>query len=181
MKSLSRVRLFATPWAVAHQAPLSMEFFRREYWSRLPFPSPGDLPDPGVEPGSPALQADPLPSEPPGKPHCNLDGAQKRDAAWKKPDHRVHRLTPFTWRSRKGRHWRWQSSDPRAVTESSTGTYGWFLVTDVPSLDLSAGHTNASIWQKPFDCILKQGYIFLIAYVNRISIKLIFYEKIYSM
>ena len=50
------------------QAPLSMEFSRQEYWSRLPFPSPGDLPDPGIEPGSPSLQADSLLSEPPGKP-----------------------------------------------------------------------------------------------------------------
>ena len=68
MKSLSRVRLFATPWSVAHQAPPSMEFSRQQYWSGLPFPSPGDLPDQGIEPGSPALQADALPSEPPGKP-----------------------------------------------------------------------------------------------------------------
>ena len=67
MKSLSRVRLFAIPWTVAHQAPLSMEFSRQEYWSELPFPSPRDLPDPGIEPRSPALQADALPSEPPGK------------------------------------------------------------------------------------------------------------------
>ena len=67
MKSLSRVRLFATPWTVAYQAPLSMEFSRQEYWSGLPFPSPGDLPDPGIESRSPALQADALPSEPPGK------------------------------------------------------------------------------------------------------------------
>ena len=57
-----------TPWAVAYQAPLFMEFSRQEYWSGLPFPSPGDLPDPGIEPGSPTLQADALPSEPPGKP-----------------------------------------------------------------------------------------------------------------
>ena len=57
-----------TPWTVAHQAPLSMRFSRREYWSGLPFPSPGDLPDPGNELGSPALQADSLPTEPPGKP-----------------------------------------------------------------------------------------------------------------
>ena len=68
MKSLSRVRLFATAWTVAHQAPLSMEFSRQEYWSGLPFPSPGDLLDPGIEPGSLALQADSLPSEPPRKP-----------------------------------------------------------------------------------------------------------------
>ena len=68
VKSLSRLRLFATPWTVAHQASTSMEFSRQEYWSGLPFPSPGDLPDPGIEPGSPALQADALPAEPPGKP-----------------------------------------------------------------------------------------------------------------
>ena len=53
VKSLSRVRLFATPWTVAHQDPLSMGFSRHEYWSGLPFPSPGDLPDPGINPGLP--------------------------------------------------------------------------------------------------------------------------------
>ena len=68
MKSLSRVRLFATPWTVAYQAPLSMGFSRQEPWSGLPFPSPGNLPDLGIKPGSPALQADALPSEPPGNP-----------------------------------------------------------------------------------------------------------------
>ena len=56
-----------TPWTVAQQAPLSMEFSRQEHWSRLPFPSPGNLPNPGMEPGSPALQAESLLSEPPGK------------------------------------------------------------------------------------------------------------------
>ena len=68
VKSLSHVRLFVTPWAVAHQASPSMGFSRQEYWSGLPFPSPGDLPDPGIELRSPALQADALTSEPPGKP-----------------------------------------------------------------------------------------------------------------
>ena len=63
-KSLSRVQLFATSWTVAYQAPLSMGFSRQEYWSGLPFPSPRDLPNPGIEPGSPALQTDFLPSEP---------------------------------------------------------------------------------------------------------------------
>ena len=63
VKLLSRVQLFATPWTVAYQAPLSMGFSRQEYWSGLPFPSPGDLPNPGIEPRSPALQADALPSE----------------------------------------------------------------------------------------------------------------------
>ena len=61
------VQLFATPWTVAHQAPLSREFFRQEYWSGLPFPSPGDLLDPRINLESPALQADSLASEPPGK------------------------------------------------------------------------------------------------------------------
>ena len=56
------------PWTVAHQAPLSMEFPRQEYWSVLPFPSAEDLSNPGIEPGSSVLQADSLPSEPPGKP-----------------------------------------------------------------------------------------------------------------
>ena len=69
VKSLSPVGLFATQWTVAYQAPPSMEFSRQEYWSRLPFPSPGDLPDPGIEPRSPTLQADASPSEPPGKPY----------------------------------------------------------------------------------------------------------------
>ena len=68
VKSLSHVRLFATPWTVAYQAPPFMGFSRQGYWSGLPFPSPGDLPDPGIEPGSPALEADALTSEPPGKP-----------------------------------------------------------------------------------------------------------------
>ena len=63
VKSLSRVRFFATPWTVAPQAPPSMGFSRQEYWSGLPFPSPRDLPDPGIEPRSPTLQADALPSE----------------------------------------------------------------------------------------------------------------------
>ena len=72
VKSLSRVQLFATPWTVAYQAPQSMGFSRQEYWSGLPFPSPGDLPNPGIEPGSPTLQADALPSEPPGKPQRQL-------------------------------------------------------------------------------------------------------------
>ena len=58
-----------TPWTVACQAPLSMGFSRQEYWSGLPCPSPGDLPDPGIKPASPALQAS-LPSEPPGKSVC---------------------------------------------------------------------------------------------------------------
>ena len=65
-------RLFVTSWTVAHQTPLSVEFSRQEYWSGLLFPSPEDLPDSGIEPGSLALQADSLLSEPPRKPHMCL-------------------------------------------------------------------------------------------------------------
>ena len=64
---LGRVWLFGTPWTIAHQPPLSMGFSRQQYWSGLPFLSPGDLPDPGIKPGCLALQADSLPSKPPGE------------------------------------------------------------------------------------------------------------------
>ena len=64
VKSLSYVQLFVTPWTVAYQAPPSMGFSSQEYWSGLSFPSPGDLPDPGIKPGSPTSQADALPAEP---------------------------------------------------------------------------------------------------------------------
>ena len=65
----SCAQLLMTPWSVACQAPMPMEFSMQEYWSGLPFPSPGDLPNPGIEPRSPALQAGALTSEPPGKPY----------------------------------------------------------------------------------------------------------------
>ena len=95
VKLLSPVWLFATPWTIAHQALPSMGFSRQEYWSGLPFPSPGDLPNPGIELRSPTLQADALTSEPPGKPKQYQDGATwngalqlifcgKCDASWKK-------------------------------------------------------------------------------------------------
>ena len=73
-KSLSRVWLFATPWVVACKPPLSMEFSRPEYWSEQPFPSPGDLPNPGIEPRFPSLQVDSLPPELPGKPKNTGEG-----------------------------------------------------------------------------------------------------------
>ena len=72
VKSLSRVWLFVTPWTVAYQASPSMAFSTQGYWNGLPFPSPEDLPNPGIKPGSPALQADTLPSEPPGKWSINI-------------------------------------------------------------------------------------------------------------
>ena len=68
LSTLSHVQLFVTPWTVAHQAPLSIGFSRPEYWSGLPCSPPGDLPNPGIKPRSPVLQADSLPPEPPGKP-----------------------------------------------------------------------------------------------------------------
>ena len=76
MKSLSHVRLFATTWTVAYQAPLSMGFSRQEYRNGLPFPSSGDLPNQGIELSSSTLQADALPSEPPSKPKVLIDNHQ---------------------------------------------------------------------------------------------------------
>ena len=67
LKLLSCVQLCATPRTVTYQDPLSMRFYRQEYWRGLPFSSPGDLPNPGIKPESLELQADALPSEPPGK------------------------------------------------------------------------------------------------------------------
>ena len=66
------VILFATPWTVAHQAPLSLGFSRQEYWSGMSFPFPADFPNPGIEPESPALQANSLPSKLPGKPYIKI-------------------------------------------------------------------------------------------------------------
>ena len=77
VKLLSRVRLFATPCTAAHQAALSMGFSRQEYWSGLPFPPLRDVPYPGIEPRSPALQADALASEPPGSPLFNFTSVFK--------------------------------------------------------------------------------------------------------
>ena len=101
MKSLSRALLFVTPWTVAYQAPPSMGFSRQECWSGLPFPSPRDLPNPGIEPGSPTLQADALPSEPPGKLSNDITdikwlgkslGLKKKKNACKKDKHQIHGL-----------------------------------------------------------------------------------------
>ena len=78
VKSLSHVQLFVTPWPIAYQASPSMGFSRQEYWNGLPSPSPGDLPDPGIEPGSAALEADALTSEPPGKPKSYLRNSQSK-------------------------------------------------------------------------------------------------------
>ena len=84
MKSLSRVRLFATPWTVAYQPPLSMGFSRQEYWSGVPFPFPRDLPNPGIAPMTPALAGGIFIIEPPGKPLHLRDilTQSKSDRVW---------------------------------------------------------------------------------------------------
>ena len=69
---LSCVQLLVTPWTIAHQAPLSMGFSRQEYWSGLPFPPPGDLPDPGIKPTSPTLAGGFFTTEPPGRPNNDI-------------------------------------------------------------------------------------------------------------
>ena len=81
------------PWTIAHQAPLSMGFSRQEYWSGLPCPPTGDLPDPGIEPRPPALQADSLPSEPPGKLGLRMVKSQQggRKAKQVKPREKMER------------------------------------------------------------------------------------------
>ena len=73
VKSLSRVQLLVTPWTVVYQAPPSVGFSSQEYWGGLLLPFPEDLPNPKIRPRSPALQADALSSEPPGKPDYELD------------------------------------------------------------------------------------------------------------
>ena len=112
VKSLSHVQLFATPWTVPYQAPPSMEFSRQEYWSGLPFPSPGDLPNPGIKLGSPALQTDALLSEPPGKPHKihidaikmnEADSFTSRNLQMKKKGANTSLVMISKWRNREGR------------------------------------------------------------------------------
>ena len=108
VKSHSCVRLFATPWTAAHQAPLSMEFSRQEYWNGLPSPSPGDRPHPGVEPRSPALQADVLPSEPPGKSRLIAPGKGEYN-------NQLYRKKTEPSRERKGPACRAARSHPRVT------------------------------------------------------------------
>ena len=95
VKSLSHVQLFVTPWTVAYQAPLSIGFSRQEYLSGLPFPSPGDLPNPGIEPGSLSLQADALPSEPPGKEALMVQRVKRLSPGLLLVSHKCHVLSHF--------------------------------------------------------------------------------------
>ena len=82
VKSFSHIQLFATPWTVVCQAHPSVGFSRQEYWSGLPFHSPGDLPDPEIEPEFPTLQVDSLPSDPPGKPKVKVELSQTVVYIW---------------------------------------------------------------------------------------------------
>ena len=98
---LSRVRLFVTPWTVACQALLSMEFSRQEYWSGLPFLPPGDVPDPGIEPASPvfpALASRFFTTTPPGEPHESITGnekdGQRVGQVFSQGEASMHRNTP---------------------------------------------------------------------------------------
>ena len=119
VKSLSCVRLFATPWTVAYQAPPSIGFSRKECWSGLPFPSPGDLPNSGIEPGSPALQADALPSEPPGKP---LPVYVCESWTIKKTEHqRIDAFELWCWRRLLRVPWTARRSNQSILMEISTG------------------------------------------------------------
>ena len=101
LSSFSHVWLFVTPWTIAHQAPLSMEISRQEYWSGLPCPPPGDLPDPGIKLMSPALQMDSLPAERSGRLYFLgfLDGAVVKNPPANAEDARDVGLIPGLGRS----------------------------------------------------------------------------------
>ena len=121
-------RLFATPWTVAYQASLSMRFSRQEYWSGLPFPFPGNLPNPGIKPRSPTLQTDALTSAPPGKPSNERIqvltpkiSREERKPGWKKKGGRCERggLTDVSCHLQMPRHY---GTFPWASREGRTGT-----------------------------------------------------------
>ena len=122
---LSHVRLFPTPWAVAHQAPLSMRFPRQEYWSGLPFPSPGDLPDLEIEPtslASPALPGGFFTTAPPGKTFIAIWGKEKKQR--KETSKSV--MLCYAWRGRFGHVWKW---------------LGYWMVREVLSVEVTLMHT----------------------------------------
>ena len=120
-QSLSHVRLFVTSWTVAHQVPLSMGFSRQEYWSGLPLPSPGYLPDPGIEPKSPALQADYLLLESLEKPPALADISANSDlVSW--------RFSDQPWRDCWAGHSIWRHRVSRAAMAPycrETGMHVW--------------------------------------------------------
>ena len=97
---------FCDPWTVVGQAPLSMKFSRQEHWSGFPFPSPGNLPEPGIEPRSPALQTDSWPSEPPG--NYNLEKLIKKKKEYiQNHSNLSHFSNSNSWDVSKGKHLKW--------------------------------------------------------------------------
>ena len=96
-----------TPWTVAHKAPLSLGFSRQRYWIGLPFPSPGDLPNPGIESRSPTLQADTLPSEPLGKPQSNKPQGNEFHQQWCELRRGSFSIWDLRWGCSPSRHSGW--------------------------------------------------------------------------
>ena len=141
VKLLSHVQLFATPWTVAYQPPLSIGFSRQEYWSVVPLPSPGHLPDPGIEPRSSALQADALPSEPPG-----MSGGTNWESS----------LETYTWpRVRQAAAESGPQRSALSHLNSSegrrgSGAEGWGFTRQRPYVHPWLVH--AAVWQKPTQC-----------------------------
>ena len=127
-----------TSWTIAHQAPLSIGFPRQEYWSGLPFPSPGDLPDPEIEPRSSALQVDSLPSEPPGK----LSDMMKKSNRQAKVKRIQHHQTSFTINAkgtspdRKHKRRKRPTQDkPKAIKKLVIGSYILISILNVNRLN----------------------------------------------
>ena len=126
--SLQLFWLFVAPWTITHQSPLFLAFSRQEYWSGLPFRSPGDLPNPGIEPGCPALQADALSSEPPHwkRPWCweRLGTGEKGGNQWW--DCWMASPTQWTWIwANSGMQWRTGKPEVHGITKSQAPLSNW--------------------------------------------------------
>ena len=147
VKSLSHVRLFATSWTVAYQAPLSMEFSRQEYWSGLPFPSPGVLPDPGIKPGSPTLQTLYHLSHLGSPKECEVEVAQLCLTLCDPTDYTVHGILQarilewVTFPFSRG------SSQPRDRTQVSCIAGGFFTRSATGSHSESKGFPGGAVVQ----------------------------------
>ena len=148
MKSLSRVQLFVTPWTVSHPAPLSMGFSRQEYWSGLPFPSLGDLPNPGIEPRSPTLQADALSSDHQGSPYMQSTSREMQG----RMNHKLESGLPgklsitqiWRWYHSNGRKWR-GTKEP--LDEGERGKWkGWLEIQHEKKTKIMASSSITS-WQ----------------------------------
>ena len=147
---LSHSWLFETPWTVAGQAPTSMGFSRKEYWSGLPFPSPRDLPNSETESRSPALQADSLPSEPPGKP---ILINQTHFAVWWTGLEGMERPSlPFICDRSQSLDWLLYVSHSSVGKESTcnAGDLGWFRGLEDPLEKEMATHSSILAWEIPW-------------------------------